>query len=128
MGQIEGIAQVAISVTDVARATAFYRDTLGLKLLFSPSPQMVFFDLGGTRLLVSNQGGTPGASGTFLYLRTPDIRAMHAKVARAGASSVEEPHIVAKMPGREIWLAAFKDPDGNVLHMMSEVAAGPAQG
>ena len=123
MSQIDGIAQVAISVTDVARATAFYRDTLGLKVLFSPSPQMVFFDLGGTRLLVSNQGGTPGASGTYLYLRTPDIQALHTRLAAAGVKIVEAPHIVAKMPGREIWLAALQDPDGNVLNLMSEVPA-----
>ena len=44
MSQIDGIAQVALAVSDVARASAFYRDDLGLKFLFSPSPQMTFFD------------------------------------------------------------------------------------
>jgi len=45
MSLINGIAQIALSVTELPRATAFYRDMLGLKLLFD-APSMSFFDIG----------------------------------------------------------------------------------
>ena len=124
MSQIDGIAQVAISVTDVSRAAAFYRDVLGLKFLFSPSPRMQFFDCGGIRLLISDQGGTPGATGTFAYFKTASVRALHQEMGARGASFDQPPHVVARMPEREIWLAVLKDPDGNVLHLMSEEKPG----
>lgn len=120
MSQIDGIAQIAFSVTDVARATAFYRDELGLRFLFSPSPQMAFFDCGGVRLLLGSEGGKPGATGTFVYFKTADIRALHARLLQRGVTFDQVPHVVARMPGREIWLAVLRDPDNNVLHLMSE--------
>jgi methylmalonyl-CoA/ethylmalonyl-CoA epimerase len=70
MSSIDGIAQIAISVSDIPRATGFYRDVLGLKFLMSPSPQMAFFDCGGVRVLLGTQGGKPGALGTLVYFRT----------------------------------------------------------
>lgn len=120
MSQIDGIAQIAFSVSDVARATAFYRDQLGLRFLFAPSPQMAFFDCGGVRLLVSNQGGTPGSNGTYAYFKTDNVQALHGQLLQRGVGFDQGPHVVARMPDREIWLAVFKDPDGNVLHLMSE--------
>ena len=122
MGDITGIAQVAVSVRDVERSTKFYRDVLGLPFLFSPSPQMAFFDCGGVRLLLGTQGGDPGAKGTFIYLKVADIKAAHAGMTARGAKFEEAPHMVARLPDREVWLAVLNDPDGNPLHLMSEVA------
>jgi methylmalonyl-CoA/ethylmalonyl-CoA epimerase len=121
MSQITGIAQIALSVRDMDRATKFYRDTLGLRFLFSPSPQMAFFDCGGIRLLLGTQGGEPGARSTLVYLKVADIQAAHEAMTSRGATFEQAPHVVARLPDREIWIALLNDPDGNPLHLMSEV-------
>src|SRR5688572_33088807 len=46
------IGQIAVNAHDVERATAFYRDTLGMKYLFS-APKLAFFDCDGVRLMLS---------------------------------------------------------------------------
>ena len=123
MGEITGIAQVALTVRDVEQATRFYRDTLGLKFLFSPSPQMAFFDCGGIRLLLGSQGGEPGAGGTYVYLKVADMQAASAALKGRGVVFDEEPHVVARMGATEVWLAVLRDPDRNPLHLMSEQPA-----
>jgi Glyoxalase/Bleomycin resistance protein/Dioxygenase superfamily len=56
--QLSGILQLAITVQDIARATKFYRDVLGLRLLME-GPNMAFFDCGGVRLyLACGDGAT----------------------------------------------------------------------
>jgi len=45
------IGQIAINAHDVDRATAFYRDVLGLPHLFRAG-QLSFFDCGGVRLML----------------------------------------------------------------------------
>ena len=72
---IANIGQISIIVKDVERATAFYRDVLGLPLLFTV-PGMAFFDCGGVRLML----GTPSSPeydhpSSILYFRVPDIQA-----------------------------------------------------
>ena len=49
--QLTGILQVAITVKDIERATAFYRNVLGLPLLLN-APNMAFFDCGGIRIML----------------------------------------------------------------------------
>ena len=74
------LGQIALSVADVERSTAFYRDVLGLPLLFTAPPGLAFLDAGGVRLMLSPpEGGmvTTGGSGIVLYLRVPDIGAAH---------------------------------------------------
>lgn len=46
------VGQLLIPVEDLDRAIAFYRDTLGLRFLFSAPPQMSFFQTGNVRLLI----------------------------------------------------------------------------
>ena len=48
---LSAIAQVALTVHDVPRAAAFYRDTLGVPFLFE-APGMAFFQAGEVRLLL----------------------------------------------------------------------------
>ena len=49
---ISRIGQIAINAHDVARATAFYRDTLELPFLFAAG-KLSFFDCGGVRLMLT---------------------------------------------------------------------------
>ena len=116
---ISGIAQIALSVRDIAGATAFYRDTLGLAHLFD-APGMSFFDVGGVRLMLSAQGGEPGNRATLVYLKVDDLVAAHARLAARGVRIEQPPHVVGRSPTGEIWLAFCADPDGNLLGLMSE--------
>ena len=123
MNEIQGIAQIALSVRDIAGATAFYRDALGLRHLFD-APNMSFFDAGGVRLMLSAQGGEPGGKGTLVYFKVADMAAAHAALAERQVRFEQPPHVIARMPDREIWLAWCKDPDGNLLGLMSERPTG----
>ena len=59
---LQRIHQVSIRATDTARAVAFYRDTLGLKLLFQAPPQLAFFDCAGVRLMLRSEEHTSNSS------------------------------------------------------------------
>ena len=115
------IGQIAVNARDLERAVRFYRDTLGMKLLFQV-PQMAFFDCGGVRLmlgLASEPAFDHPAS--VIYYRVPDIRAAHRALAGRDVAFTSPPHLVAKLPDHELWLAFFRDPEGNTLALMSEV-------
>lgn len=113
------IGQIAIVCTDVPRARDFYRDVLGLRHLFDAGPTLSFFDCGGTRLMLSRAEGE--ASGTsVIYFFVPDIDAAKTEMVGKGATFIDEPHMIAKMPDHELWLAEFRDSEGNVLALMEE--------
>jgi methylmalonyl-CoA/ethylmalonyl-CoA epimerase len=123
---IQNIGQISIIVKDVDRATAFYRDVLGLKLLFSV-PSMAFFDCGGVRLML----GTASAAeydhpSSILYFRVSDISAGHQRLVERGAEIVAAPRLIAPMPDHDLWMTAFKDSEGNIHQLMSEVPRKPA--
>jgi len=117
---LERIHQVSIRTRDVARAVAFYRDALGLKLLFQAPPQLAFFDCGGVRLMLGPAEPEFDHQGSVLYFAVEDIKAAHTALAAAGVTFRSEPHMIAKLPDREVWLADFLDSEGNVLALMSE--------
>jgi predicted enzyme related to lactoylglutathione lyase len=117
---LQRIHQISIRTTDTARAVEFYRDALGLKLLFQAPPQLAFFDCGGIRLMLSPAEPEFDHQGSVIYFAVDDIKASHAALAAAGVKFRSEPHLIAKLPDREVWLADFVDSEGNVLALMSE--------
>jgi methylmalonyl-CoA/ethylmalonyl-CoA epimerase len=118
---ITGLAQVALSVKDTERATAFYRDVLGLPFLFSAPPGLAFFQVGPTRLMLSAPTEGDAGSHGILYYAVADIQSAFAAVTGRGAAVKEPPRMIAKVGGREVWLAALEDPDGHIVGLMSEV-------
>jgi predicted enzyme related to lactoylglutathione lyase len=116
------IGQIAITVKDVKRATVFYRDTLGMKFLFEAPPGLAFFDCGGVRLMLT-LAPTPELDHppSILYYQVDDIVKAHELLASRGAVFVEKPHVVARLPDHDLWLASFRDSEGNLLALMSEV-------
>ena len=121
--QVLGITQVAITVGDVPRAVAFYRDAIGLPQLPIPAPPtLAFFMIGDVRLMISQPepGFSPGG-GTVLYLKVERIADAIAAMKARGVHFVGDAHMIAKLPDREVWLAEMKDPDGNALALMSEL-------
>jgi methylmalonyl-CoA/ethylmalonyl-CoA epimerase len=115
------IGQIAINVHDLSAATRFYRETLGMEFLFEV-PGMAFFDCGGVRLMlgVASEPQFDHRS-SILYYKVPDIHAAATTLEARGVKFTSQPHLVAKLPDHELWLAFFQDPDHNVLALMSEV-------
>jgi methylmalonyl-CoA/ethylmalonyl-CoA epimerase len=121
------IEQVAIPVRDLARATAFYRDTLGMKFLFEAPPHLTFFDCDGVRLALSiSSDPMYDPPGSILYYRVPDIEAAHAELGERGVEILQGPHRVAVLGDFEIWMAFFEDTEGNTLAVTSEKPVAPA--
>lgn len=117
------IGQLLIPVENLESAIVYYRDTLGLRYLFSAPPQMSFFQAGAVRLLVGvPEAGQPRQRGSAVYFKVPDIHAVHATLEQRGVNFAAGPKLIHKTPTSELWLAEFRDPDGNQLALMSEIA------
>lgn len=119
--KLSAIGQIAVTVSDVAVALAFYRDALGLRFLFSAGPNLAFLDAGGVRLMLSTPQGTGkvGAN-SVLYFKVSDLVAVHAAVVARGATSERAPQLAAKLPDHELWTGFLRDPDGNLVGLMEE--------
>ncbi len=118
---ISRVGQIALNAKNIPEATAFYRDVLGLKHLFSVGDRMAFFECGGVRLMLS-QPSSPELDhpSSILYFVVADIEAAHAALVRAGVKIEHPPVMAAKMPDHELWLCPFRDPEGNILELMCE--------
>ena len=114
------IGQIALTVSDIARAVAFYRDSLGMRFLFQV-PNLAFFDCDGIRLMLSLPEKAAEGSSSVIYFKVADIQQAFKTLASRGVSFEAEPHLIAKMPDHELWMAFFRDPDRNLLALMSEV-------
>jgi methylmalonyl-CoA/ethylmalonyl-CoA epimerase len=119
---ISRIGQIAINAHDVERAAAFYQDALGLKLLFKAPPGMAFFDCGGVRLMLSRPEKPEfDHPSSILYFTVPDIQAAFAKMKESAVKFEDEPHLLARMPDHDLWMTFFRDSEGNLMGLMSEV-------
>ena|SRR6476646_658161 len=118
---LDKIAQIAVNVRDLQRATAFYKEKLQMKHLFSVPPTMAFFDCGGIRLML----GTPERPdldhpSSILYFKVDDIEVAHETLVGRGVHFESGPTLVAPMETHDLWLAEFRDSENNVLALMAE--------
>lgn len=122
--KIEKVGQISIPVKDLDRAIAFYRDVLGLTFLFRAGEKLAFLDCGGVRISLSiAEEGEFDHPGSILYFTVADIAASWRELMDAGVAGLREPHMIAKLGATEVWMAFFRDGEGNVHALMSEVAA-----
>ena len=115
------IGQIAVNVHDTGRAVAFYRDQLGMTLLFTAG-QLAFFDAGGVRLMLT-QPEKPEFDhpASILYFKVPDIKRAHATLSQRGVKFEDSPHMIARMPDHELWMTFFRDSENNLLGLMCEI-------
>jgi len=125
--KLEHIHQIAVFAKDLDEAITFYRDILGATYItrFDP-PGLVFFDFGGTRLLLEKTG--PKAS---VYFRVDDIHSAHEELKTKGIKFIADPHMIFRdengvfgSAGEEEWMAFFSDPSDNILALASRVKVG----
>ena len=116
------IGQIFVNVHDLDRAIAFYRDVLGMKFLFQAPPNMAFFDCDGIRLMLG-VADRPELDhpASIIYYKVDDIERVYEIFKARGVEFVVKPHLVAPMPTYDLWLADFRDSEGNLLALMSEV-------
>jgi len=119
-----GVAQVHISVSDLAASVRFYRDQLGIPFLFEvPGQPMAFLQCGSTRLYLGVPEREEFRARPVLYLGVDDLGASVEAMRARGVESVDEPHVVHRTEQSELWMAFTLDPDGNHVGLMCEVEA-----
>ena len=117
--KISAVGQIARSVSNTLASEKWYREVLGLPHLYTFGT-LAFFDCGGTRLMLSEEGGATKES--ILYLRVADIAAAHQQLAARGAAFTHAPHMIHRhADGTEEWMAFFTDPDGRPLALIEAV-------
>jgi len=118
---IARIGQIAVTAHDINRAVAFYRDRLGLNLLFTAG-KLAFFDCGGVRLMLDMPEKPEfDHPSSILYFAVPDISSAHRQLLANGVHFEDEPHVIARMPDHDLWMTFFRDSENNLLALMSEV-------
>ena len=116
------IGQIAVPVSDIQRAIAFYRDVLGMRFLFQAPPGLGFFDCAGVRLMLDAPAKAESQNySSVIYFKVPNLHAAFETLSARGVRFEAEPHLLARLPDHELWMAFFRDPDGNLLALMSEV-------
>jgi methylmalonyl-CoA/ethylmalonyl-CoA epimerase len=118
---LQDIAQIAFTVRNLEEARSFYRDVLELKFLFEAG-NMAFFQCGPVRLMIGEAENHAISEGTIVYFRVADLEATAHLLESRGISFVQQPHLVARMKSHDLWIAFLKDPAGNTLGLMSEIA------
>jgi methylmalonyl-CoA/ethylmalonyl-CoA epimerase len=120
---LQSVGQISIRTNDLPAAVAFYRDLLGLEFLFDAGP-LAFFRCGEVRLMLtvpeSDEFDHPSST---VYFRVDDLAAAFEELRDRGVPFDDEPHLIARMPDHELWMAFFRDPDRNLHGLMSEVRA-----
>jgi predicted enzyme related to lactoylglutathione lyase len=118
---VSEIGQIAVVVSDVAKAKRFYVDALGLKLLFDAGPNIAFVAAGSVRLMLTTpQGAGEVGKNSILYFKTANIDETFKTVIARGGVAERGPLLTARMPDHEVWIASVRDPDGNLVGLMEE--------
>jgi methylmalonyl-CoA/ethylmalonyl-CoA epimerase len=123
------LVQIAQRAEDLDRASAFYESLLGVAptALFDP-PGLLFFDLGGVRLLLDR-----GAPSALHYLSVEDLDDRVERLRTHGVTIDTEPHCIfvhtddtLGPAGAEEWQAFIRDSEGNLVGLV-ELRAPAAQ-
>jgi catechol 2,3-dioxygenase-like lactoylglutathione lyase family enzyme len=123
------IGQIHVSVRDVDRSVAYYRDVLGIPFLFRvPGQPMAFFDCDGVRLYLGVPESEDFRSRAVLYFTVEDIGEAHRVLTGRGVPFRDGPHVVHRTEDSELQVAFFTDPDGSNLALMAEVPVAQTDG
>lgn len=118
---LESVGQISIRTNDLPAAVAFYRDLLGLDFLFDAGP-LAFFMCGDVRLMLAvPESAEFDHPSSTVYFRVEDLSAAYEELRSRGVPFDDEPHLIARLPDHELWMAFFRDPDRNLHGLMAEV-------
>lgn len=119
--KLSTIRQIAVTVSNVEEALAYYSGVLGLRVLFTAGPNLAFLDADGVRIMLSTPQGS-GAVGqnSILYFLVKDIESAYTSILERGGIAERTPQLAAKMPEHELWTGFLRDTDGNLIGLMEE--------
>lgn len=118
---IQKVGQIGVPVKNLDTAIHFYKEKLGLPLLFN-TDTMAFFECNGLRLLLSLPEKEEFAhKSSVIYFQVKDIKEAYVELMNKGVTFIDEPHMIAKMGQTETWMTFFKDTEDNTHALMSEV-------
>jgi methylmalonyl-CoA/ethylmalonyl-CoA epimerase len=118
--------QVALTTSDLDKAAEFYGNTIGLPIIarFDP-PGLAFFRVGDVRLSIQQSTESTAAS-SVIYFSVADIDSATELLKGNGIEFERDPELVFAdeagqfgEAGEEEWMAFFRDPDGNLLALVS---------
>src|SRR5262249_33169521 len=113
------VGQISVRAKDLDRATAFYRDKLGLKHLHK-APSLSIFDCGGVTLLLSlPENSALDHPGSIIYFDVDDIQKAFKTLSDRGVSFVEKPNKVGSLGAVDVWIAIFHDSEDNMMGLRS---------
>ena len=119
---IESIGQIAIAVSDIQRSLDFYKNTLGLRLLFEAPPNLAFLKCGSVRIMLTTlQGEESDHHTSVIYYKVKDLALTVSELKIKGAVFIRESQLTAKMPDHELWQGFIRDPDDNLIGIMAEL-------
>ncbi|WP_078381992.1 VOC family protein [Sutcliffiella halmapala] len=118
---IQNVGQIGIPVKDLNRALDFYKEKLGLSLLFN-TDNMAFFECNGLRLMLTLPEKEEFAnSSSVIYFQVNNIQDTYEHLIDKEVTLIDKPHVVAKVGQTETWMVFFKDTEDNTHALMSEV-------
>jgi methylmalonyl-CoA/ethylmalonyl-CoA epimerase len=117
------VGQIALGVDDVDRSEAFYGGKLGLRKLFRFGG-LVFYDCAGLRLLLEQTRKGAPQVGSPIYFRVADIALARRELEGRGIVFTDDIHLIAPMEDHDLWMTFFRDPDDNILALMTEAPKG----
>jgi methylmalonyl-CoA/ethylmalonyl-CoA epimerase len=118
---LDQIGQIAVPVTDIERSIRFYRDNLGMRFLFQAPPGLAFFDLNGVRLMLDGPAKAQAGNSSVIYYKVDDLQSAFETLSKRSVQFETEPHLIAKMPDHDLWMAFLRDPDKNLIALMCEI-------
>jgi len=122
---VEKIGQIGIAISDLKTSVHFYRNILGLELLFEVPSGLAFFNCGGTRLMLTTlQGNKEDHNTSVIYYKVSDINKASTILQSKGITFEREPQFAAKMVDHELWIGFLRDPDNNLVGLMAELPLG----
>jgi methylmalonyl-CoA/ethylmalonyl-CoA epimerase len=119
---LQSVGQISIRTNDLPAAVSFYRDQLGLEFVFEAGPALAFFMCGDVRLMLTvPESAEFDHPSSTIYFKVDDLDASFEELRGRSVPFDDEPHLIAKMPDHELWMAFFRDPDRNLHGLMAEI-------
>ncbi len=121
--RLSKISQIAVTIGELEPAIRFYRDTLGMRHLYTIAG-MAFFDCDGIRLMLAHPSAQElDHPSSIIYFDVPDIHDAHVQLTERGVTFERAPERVARMDNYDLWMAFFRDPDRNILAISANAPA-----